>query len=38
VLFNLAAVIKGKAIPLQSWTGLGVSRRVRLPDIKTIRI
>jgi hypothetical protein len=28
---------KGKAIPLQHWTGPEVSRRLRLPDFKTIR-
>jgi hypothetical protein len=27
---------KGKAIPLQAWTGPGGSRRMRLPDFKTI--
>jgi len=27
---------KGKAIPLQTWTGPEVSRRLRLPDFKTI--
>jgi hypothetical protein len=27
---------KGKAIPLQGWTGPEVSRRMRLPDFKTI--
>jgi len=27
---------KGKAIPLQAWTGSEFSRRVRLPDFKTI--
>jgi len=27
---------KCKAIPLQAWTGLEDSRRLRLPDIKTI--
>jgi hypothetical protein len=27
---------KGKAIPLQAWTGNEGSRRVRLPDFKTI--
>jgi hypothetical protein len=26
---------KGKAIPLQSWTGTEGSRRLRLPDVKT---
>jgi hypothetical protein len=28
--------LKGKAIPLQTWTGPNVSRRLRLPDFKTI--
>jgi len=28
--------IKGKAIPLQAWTGPEGSRRLRLPDFKTI--
>jgi len=28
--------IKGKAIPLQAWTGAEGSRRLRLPDFKTI--
>jgi len=32
---NVAAV-KGKAIPLQAWTGPEDSRRLRLPDFKTI--
>jgi hypothetical protein len=27
---------KGKAIPLQAWTGPVGSRRLRLPDFKTI--
>jgi len=27
---------KGKAIPLQSWTGPEDSRKLRLPDFKTI--
>jgi hypothetical protein len=27
---------KGKAIPLQAWTGPEVSRRLRLQDFKTI--
>ena len=27
---------KGKAIPLQVWTGPKGSRRLRLPDFKTI--
>jgi hypothetical protein len=29
-------VDKGKAIPLQDWTGPEGSRRLRLPDFKTI--
>jgi len=28
--------VKGKAVPLQAWTGPEGSRRLRLPDIKTI--
>jgi len=27
---------KGKAIPLQAWTGPEASRRLRIPDLKTI--
>jgi len=27
---------KGRAIPLQAWTGPEGSRRLRLPDFKTI--
>jgi len=27
---------KGKAIPLQAWTGPEGSRNLRLPDLKTI--
>jgi len=34
-IFHLC-VCKGKAIPLQAWTGPGGSRRLRLPDFKTI--
>jgi len=29
---------KGKPIPLQAWTGPEGSRRLRLPDVKTIDI
>ena len=29
---------KGKAIPLQTWTGPEVSRRLRIPDFKTVGI
>ena len=28
--------VKDKTIPLQAWTGREVSRRLRLPDFKTI--
>jgi hypothetical protein len=28
--------VKGKAIPLQAWTGPEGSRRLRVPDFKTI--
>jgi len=28
--------VKGKAIPLQTWTGPEGSRRLRLPDFKTV--
>ena len=28
--------VKGKAIPFQAWTGPEGSRRLRLPDFKTI--
>jgi len=28
--------IKGTAIPLQAWTGPEGSRRLRLPDFKTV--
>jgi len=28
--------VEGKAIPLQAWTGRVGSRRLRLPDFKTI--
>ena len=27
---------KGKAIPLQAWTGPEGSRRLRIPDFKTV--
>ena len=27
---------EGKAIPLQTWTGLEGSKRLRLPDFKTV--
>jgi hypothetical protein len=31
-------LIKGKAVPLQAWTGPEGSRRLRVPDFKTIDI
>jgi len=34
--FSFYGFVKGKAIPLQVWTGPEVSRRLRLPDFKTI--
>jgi hypothetical protein len=30
------SIIKGKAIPLQAWAGPEGSRRLRLPDLKTV--
>jgi hypothetical protein len=33
---HAACIGKGKAIPLQAWTGPEGSRRLRLPDFKTI--
>ena len=35
ITFQLVKV-KGKAIPLQAWTGPEGSRRLRLPDFKTV--
>jgi hypothetical protein len=35
-LYYFTSKGKGKAIPLQAWTGLKGSRRLRLPDFKTI--
>ena len=32
----LYCIVKGKAIPLQAWTGPEVSRMLRFPDFKTI--
>jgi hypothetical protein len=29
-------IVKGKAIPLQAWRGSVGSRRLRLPDFKTV--
>jgi len=33
---NSVALQKGKALPLQAWTGPEGSRRLRLPDSKTV--
>jgi len=33
---HLLFIEKGKAIPLQAWTGPEGSRKLRLPDFKTI--
>jgi len=35
-IYELKFVVKGKAIPLQAWTGPMGPRRLRLPDFKTI--
>jgi len=35
-LTNSVVQGKGKTIPVQSWTGTNVSRRLRLPDFMTI--
>jgi hypothetical protein len=34
--FIIFILSKGKAIPLQAWTGPEDSKRLRLPDFKTI--
>ena len=34
--FFLQDNVKGKAIPLQAWTGPDDSRFLRLPDFKTV--
>jgi len=33
---DVQPIHKGKAIPLQAWTGREGARRVRLPNFKTI--
>jgi hypothetical protein len=33
---HIKVKVKGKAIPLQPWTGPAGSRMLRLPDFKTI--
>ena len=35
-IYQYTNIVKVKAIPLQSWTGPEGSRRLRLPDFKTI--
>jgi len=34
--FKLNSKSKGKAISLQAWTGTEGSRKVRIPDFKTV--
>jgi hypothetical protein len=36
VLISILTLGKGKAIPLQAWTGPEGSRSLRLPDFKAI--
>jgi len=36
ILHNTLSKDKGKAIPLQAWTGPEDSRRLRLPNVKAI--
>jgi len=36
VIFRKSFNKKGKAIPLQAWTGPEGSRRMRLPDVQTL--
>jgi len=36
IVLPTISVIKGKAIPLQDWTGPEGSGRLRLPDFKTV--
>jgi len=33
---NPISIIKGKPIPLQAWTGPEDSRKLRLPDFRTV--
>jgi len=35
-MLRVVTAYKGKAIPLQAWTGPDGFRRLRLPDFKTI--
>jgi len=34
--YFISEYIKGKAVPLQAWTGPEISRSLRLPDFNTI--
>jgi len=36
MIYIFTILIKGKAVPLQAWTGPEGFRRLRLPDFKTI--
>jgi len=36
VVFESEGKVKGKAMPLQAWTGPEGSRKLRLPDFKII--
>jgi hypothetical protein len=36
LIVHLQTTVKGKAIPLQDWTGPSGSRRLRFPDFKII--
>jgi len=36
ISFANSRLVKGKAIPVQAWTGPEGSRRLRLPDFKTV--
>jgi len=35
IILLIRDIIKGKAVPLQAWTGLEGSRKLRLPDFVT---
>jgi hypothetical protein len=36
VVNTVIGLVKGKAIPLQAWTGSEGSRKLRFPDFKTV--
>jgi len=36
IRYYVVSIVKGGAIPLQAWTGPEGSRRLRLPDFKTV--